>query len=368
MSTESPKRAWPAWEQYEFPEARWCVLLVQAYRRTFAWRQVPFQLSASEVAEEMGEAPTPPVIDPEPKDPYSEEWLRWQAVNAPRQAAWERDYQAWETRRLQAAQSWDLTPVPEWEPVSTVPPHLRDYLPVERFERAVSRQQSFVPQVESKWVQRWNPKHQRFENFEERSSRRVARTEEREGLRSLGSRRVSVPETLIVVVPSVDLLDFLSQSDRGALVLVRVRLNHDSTKPEGEEIECRPLPGSELVLNAPGLDIVASSMVNDPLAFPLGDLDGLKLPSTQAEYDRILGEGEEAVVPRVDADGKPDGTCGISLVPREWHRLAALNIAWLEAQSRMSDGPFWRPVLQPRESAGPSLEGAGLDGTGASLG
>jgi len=363
MNTGSPNRAWPAWEKYEFPEARWCVLLIQVYRRTFAWRQVPFQLSASEVAEEMGEEPMPPLIDPEPPIQGSETWLIWQAVNAPKQAAWEREYQAWNARRLQVSQSWDLTPVPEWEPVSTVPPHLRDYLPVERFERAIHRQQSFVPQVESKWVQRWNPRNHRFENFEERSSRHVSRTEEREGLRSLGSRMVSVPETLIVLVPSVDLLDFLAQSDRGALVLVRVKLSFDSTKPEGEEIGSRPLPGSELVLNSPGLDIVASSMVNDPLAFPLRDLDGLKLPSTQAEYDKILGAGEEAEVPRVDAEGKLDGTCGISFVPREWHRLAALNIAWGEAQSRMSDGPFWRPVLQPRESAAPDL-----DGTGASLG
>lgn len=359
MNTGSPNQAWPAWEKYEFPEALWCILLVQAYRRTFAWRQVPFQLSSSEVGEEMGEEPTPPLIDPEPANLGSEEWLRWQAVNAPRQAAWERECQAWEARRLQVSQSWDLTPVPEWEPVSTVPPHLRDYLPVERFERSVSRHQSFVPQVESKWVQRWNPRNKRFEHFEERSSRRVSKTEEREGLRSLGSRMVSVPETLIVLVPSVDLLDFLSQSDRGALVLVRVRLDFDSTRPEGEEICSRPIPGSELVLNSPGLDIVASAMVNDPLAFPLRDLDGLKLPATQAEYDRILGEGEEAEVSRVDADGKPDGACGISFVPREWHRLAALNIAWKEAQSRMSDGPFWRPVLQPRESASPDLGGIG---------
>lgn len=363
MSIESPNRAWPAWEKYEFPEARWCLLLVQAYRRTFAWRQVPFQLSASEVAEEMDEEPTRPLIAPEPPNPGSEAWLTWQAVSAPILAAWERECQAWNARRLQVSQSWDLTPVPEWEPVSTVPPHLRDYLPVERFERAIHRQQSFVPQVESKWVRRWNPSRQRFDSLEERSSRQVSRTEEREGVRSLGSRMVSVPETLIVLVPSVDLLDFLSQSDRGALVLVRVKLDFDSTRPEGEEIRSRPLPGSELVLNAPGLDIVASAMVNDPLAFPLRDLDGLKLPSTQKDYDKILGAGEEAEVSKVDADGNPDGTCGISLVPREWHRLAALNIAWRDAQSRMSDGPFWRPVLQPRESEGPSL-----DGTGASLG
>lgn len=363
MNTESPNRAWPAWEKYEFPEARWCLLLVQAYRRTFAWRQVPFQLSASEVAEEMDEEPTRPLIAPEPSNPGSEAWLTWQAVNAPILAAWEREVQAWNARRLQVSQSWDLTPVPEWEPVSTVPPHLRDYLPVERFERAIHRQQSFVPQVESKWVQRWNPARQRFENFEERSSRHASRTEERESLRSLGSRMVSVPETLIVLVPSVDLLDFLSQSDRGALVLVRVKLDFDSTRPEGEEIRARPLPGSELVLNAPGLDIVASAMVNDPLAFPLRDLDGLKLPSTQADYDKILGAGEEAEVFRVGEEEKKGGGCAILLVPREWHRLAALNIAWRDAQSRMSDGPFWRPVLQPRESEGPSL-----DGTGASLG
>jgi len=359
MNTGSPNRAWPAWEKYEFPEARWCVLLVQAYRRTFTWRQVPFQVSASEVAEEMGEEPKRPWIDPEPPDRGSEVWLRWQAVTAPMLAEWERACQVWEARRLQVSQSWDLTPVPEWEPVSTVPPHLRDYLPVERFERAISRYQSFVPQVESKWVQRWNPRSKRLEGVEERSSRHVPKTEERESMRSLGSRMVSVPETLIVVVPSVDLLDFLSQSDRGALVLVRVQLTFDSTKPEGEEIESRPLPGSELVLNAPGLDIVASAMVNDPLAFPLRDLDGLKLPITQAEYDQILGPGEEAEVLKVDAEGKEAGTCPISLVPREWHRLAALNIAWRDAQSRMSDGPFWRPVLQPRESESPSLDGIG---------
>jgi len=173
---------------------------------------------------------------------------------------------------------------------------------------------------------------------------------------------VSVPETLIVLVPSVDLLDFLAQSDRGALVLVRVQLAFDSTKPEGEEISSRPLPGSELVLNAPGLDIVASAMVNDPLAFPLRDLDGLVLPTTQAEYDGILGLGKEAEIPRLDPGGGKAGTCGISLVPREWHRLAALNIAWQEAQARMRDGPFWRPVLQPRTSEAPSL-----DGTGAGL-
>ena len=359
MNTESPNRAWPAWEKYEFPEARWCLLLVQAYRRTFTWRQVPFQLSASEVAEVMGEEPERPLIAPEPPNRDSEAWLRWQAVNAPTLAEWERQCQAWEARRLQVSQSWDLTPVPEWEPVSTVPPHLRDYLPVERFERAIHRQQSFVPQVESRWVQRWNPRWECFESLEERSSRRVARTEEREGLRSLGSRMVSVPETLIVLVPSVDLLDFLAQSDRGALVLVRVRLSFDSTRPEGEEIESRPVPGSELVLNSPGLDIVASAMVNDPLAFPLRDLDGLMLPATQEAYDRILGSGEEAEVSKVDAEGNPAGACPISLVPREWHRLAALNIAWQEAQVRMSDGPFWRPVLQPRTTEAPSLDGTG---------
>jgi hypothetical protein len=288
-------------------------------------------------------------------------------VNAPKQAAWEREYQAWTNRKLQVSQSWDLTPVPEWEPVSTLPPHLRDYLPVERFERAVHRQQSFVPQVESKWVQRWNPMSLRFERREERSSRQTSRTEERESLRSLGSRMVSVPETLIVVVPSIDLLDFLSQSDRGALVLVRVRLDIDHSRPEGEEIVSRPVPGSELVLNSPGLDIVASAMVDDPLAFPLADLDGLMLPRTQAEYDQILGAGEEATVSRVDEAGKKVGAFRISLVPREWHRLAALNIAWQQAQSSMSDGPFWRPVLQPRESEAPSLEGGLEDGTGSSL-
>jgi len=358
MSTRSPMQAWPAWEKYEFPEARWCVLLIQVYRRTFAWRQVPFQLSASDVAEQMGEEPMPPRIDREPPNAGSEDWLRWQAVNAPKQAIWERERQAWGARRLQVSQSWDLTPVPEWEPVSTVPPHLRDYLPVERHERAMLRHQSFVPQVESKMVSRWNPRHQRFENFEQQTSRHVSRTEEHEDLRSLGSRMVCVPETLIVLIPSIDLLDFLAQSDRGALVLVRIKITYDSKKPEGEEIACMPLPGSELVLNAPGLDIVASTMVSDPLAFPLGDLDGLKLPSSQVEYDRILGEGEEAEVARVDGVG----SCRISLVPREWHRLSALNIAWQEAQSRMGDGPFWRPVLQARESEGPSL-----DGTGASL-
>jgi hypothetical protein len=360
MNTESRKRVWPDWERYEFPEAKWCVLLVQAYRRTFTWRQVPFQVSASEVAEEMGEEPRPPRMPPEPPNTDSEAWLMWQTACARKQAEWERLFQAGNNRKLQVSQGWDLTPVPEWEPVSTLPPHLRDYLPVERFERAIHRQQSFVPQVESKWVQRWNPRNQRFESFQEQSSRSVSRTEEREGLRSLGSRMVSVPETLIVVVPSVDLLDFLSQSDRGALVLVRVRLDIDRTRPEGEEIVSRPVPGSELVLNSPGLDIVASSMVDDPLAFPLADLDGLTLPRTQAEYDKILGSGEETEVPRADGGGP----CRISLVPREWHRLAALNIAWQDAQSKMSDGPFWRPVLQPRESEPPSLE----DGTGASLG
>ena len=224
------------WQRYELDESAWTVLAAQLYRRTMTWRQVPLQLSAEEL-ESFG--PQPPEPD-YPKEPTrnSEAWLQWSLEVSRIQHAWEHQVSQWQEARQESSASWDLSPVPEWEPVSTIPPHIRPWVPVERWENAVQRAQSTVPRVETKWTSRWDPKNRRFVQIEERTSKQATVTTEQTIRRSLGARYVSLPETLVIICPTVDVPEMHRAAESGVLILTRVGF-----AAKDGAIQAEPVPG-----------------------------------------------------------------------------------------------------------------------------
>ncbi len=330
------------WQRYELDESAWTVLAAQLYRRTMTWRQVPLQLSAEEL-ESFG--PQPPEPD-YPKEPTrnSEAWLQWSLEVSRIQHAWEHQVSQWQEARQESSASWDLSPVPEWEPVSTIPPHIRPWVPVERWENAVQRAQSTVPRVETKWTSRWDPKNRRFVQIEERTSKQATVTTEQTIRRSLGARYVSLPETLVIICPTVDVPEMHRAAESGVLILTRVGF-----AAKDGAIQAEPVPGSELVLSTPALDIRAAACVEDPLRLPLQHYRGAHLPQSWGELDAIRGGGPDQPIRREPSASNPATSCVARSVPPQWWSLAELNCCISEAFERNMDGPFWRPVLAPRK-------------------
>jgi len=331
----------PSWAEYAFPEARWALLLVQLYRRAFHWRQVPLSLGASEVSERIGEAPKLPVPQPEPSERNNPEWQAWNSERLESQALYQLELQKWESRKITESQSWDLEPQSSLEPFSLRPPHLRTYIPVEKFEQMVQRYTSLIPTVDTRWTERYDPSRRRMVGVQETTSRQVSQSQQVKSLVTRGKKLVSLPDTLCLLVKATDLLDFLQQADRTTVCLVRVRL-----EVEGDDIVRRPIPGSEVILAAPGMEVIDAVFTMDPVAWPLREMDGLVLPTTQADLDAIISAGAKATVKMVG--GPSTGSRAIDLVPPEWWRLGNFNVALAAAQGAMSSTSFmWQPVLPP---------------------
>ncbi len=338
----------PSWGDYAFPEARWCLLLVQFYRRSFHWRQVPFSLGASEVSDRIGEPPKRPVPEPAPSGQMTPEWQAWNSRRMEAQGLYQAELQRWEGRKVTEAQTWDLEPSPSLEPFSLKPPHLQTYIPVERFESVVQRRTSLVPVVDHKQTARWDPTRKAMVSFQETTSRQMSTSQESRLLLSKGQRMVTLPDTLCLLVRSTDLLDFLTQADRTTVCLVRVKL-----EVEGDGVIVRkPIPGSDVILVAPGMEILDGVFTQDPLAWPLSETpDGLVLPTTQAALDAIISEGGSA---KVKLAGDSGGSRSVSLVQPEWWRLANFNVALAAAQGAMSSTSFmWQPILPPEPEPSP---------------
>jgi len=336
--------AFPAWEDFAFPEAGWCLLLAQFYRRSFRWRQVPFSLAPSEVADRIGEAPQPPLPAVEPTRRDSPEWATWNARRLEDLAQHQQALSIWENRKVSESTAWDLEPMPSLEPFSLQPPHLRTFVPVERFETAIRRQSSLVPVLDVKQTARWDPALRAMVSMRETTSRQVSQSSESRIRVSKGQRVISLPDTLCLLVRSEDLLDFLAQADRTSVALVRVRL-----EVEDGVVVRKPIPGSEVVLIAPGMEILDAVLTQDPLAWPLPELDGMTLPSSLAELEAIIAAGEKATVPLVGTvAGSPPSSRSISLAPPEWWRLANFNAALAGAQASLGNFTYlFQPILPP---------------------
>lgn len=330
------------WTKYELNESAWTVLIAQLYRRTMVLRQVPLQLSQEEL-ESFGPPPTEPDYPEEPAK-TSETWLAWSMECATIRQAWEHQLSRWTEARQEASAGWDLTPLPEWEPVSSLPSHLQTWVPVQRWEQAVQRAQSVVPRVETKWTQRWDPKAKAFVQLQETTSKQATVTTESRVSKSLGTRFVAMPETLVLVVPTIDLPEFYKTSQGGILILARVGFASRDGK-----IAAEPVPGSELILNTPALDIRVAACVEDPLGLPMVHYRGMHLPQSWKDLDAIRGGGPTCPIRRNPSVANPATSVEAKSVPSAWWSLAELNCCVTESFERSSDGPFWRPILAPRK-------------------
>ena len=344
-------------------EVPWWILCCRVYARSFAWRQVPAQVSLEEIKEAQGERPDPPLYPPEPvftgdpssldeKGTFEREHRAWNQEVQKLSRRYQQDMMDWESRGMQLSQRWDLNPVPELTPFDSRPPEQREWIPVRVFEREALRAQKTrrIPVTVRNWRQRergeWEDTLIRGWEWSPYSTEELERM-----LRDQVC--IYLPETLILAVPGESFLPFLNQLDRNALALVRCQWD-----PEKKDLV--PVGRVPQTFVQPAVEIVASLALSE-----LGTLPITTWPDVRENLHKVLTgcgwePGQDVPVTREQFATLEVAMSMRSTLPDwyaapEYRSLAAVNLCHSEAKGQWGAEYLWRPLLEGDSDWRPTL-------------